>query len=214
MNLDVFINAPILMLHTNVSNYMERGCTSSHIFCCFTPTSHNMQVHSTRSLLFTVRLTAKNRIIPACSWLIDFIFINFRFDANRNKEINKKCGLCYNSKPFPKHAVPIREMSTVCEAHLPPTNLSSLDKYDNSSGESQELSQAWQLNRIKLSALCDVRSERRYLWTGRSVLTASEEMRRISIPHHPALFIYLFIYPPPWFLRRIIHGGTTFNHRA
>lgn len=54
-------------------------------------------------------------------------------------------------------------MSTVCEAHLPPTNLSSLDKYDNSSGESQELSQAWQLNRIKLSAL---KSERRYLWNG------------------------------------------------
>lgn len=211
MNLDVFINAPILMLHTNVSNYMERGCTSSHIFCCFTPTSHNMQVHSTRSLLFTVRLTAKNRIIPACSWLIDFIFINFRFDANRNKEINKKCGLCYNSKPFPKHAVPIREMSTVCEAHLPPTNLSSLDKYDNSSGESQELSQAWQLNRIKLSALCDVRSERRYLWTGR----CWPPVRKCGGSAFPITQPYLFIYlSPPWFLRRIIHGGTTFNHRA
>ena len=48
----------------------------------------------------------------------------------------KKDALCLHP-PSLKLAVPIGgPMSTVCEVHLTPTNLSSLDKYDKDSSDS------------------------------------------------------------------------------
>lgn len=113
-------------------------------------------------MCIAVKLTAKKYIILAHDQQSDQIFFHFivtTTTAERESDSNLL---------FLKHAAPKWEMSTVREVHLTPTNLSSLNKYDNDSSDSQELSRAWQLNRIKLLALRNVKREEQYLWTRQS----------------------------------------------